>query len=434
MGAVEVLERQLAPDGVGYVLVPRLWRFGIAQDLGRCGLSVTTAFVHLPDWATSDDLIPLSLMPARYGVRELAIVRPWKQPLVLLGLQIPRVVEWLGRLLPAVGLVARKPGARPLFAWLSSWGPQGFTPSAALVRSGGRRSHRSSVVFPFSGSAERPEWLAKLAMGVPGGDPLADEAATLTQLRPAACAAGARLPLVLHQGELGERRVCVQTIVRGQPVAQLLIAQPSRWSQIINQLAGWLKRWHVSTKTIRSLRPEEFTQHFLSPAARLAPFIPQSEAYRDWLEQRCRDLAGIPVPMVAAHNDLTMWNVLIERDTSLGIIDWETGRAQALPLADFFYASVDAAAATQGYADRLRAYQDCFTDVGCHALVAGKLKTELMQATDISVAWAELCQHGCWLQHALDELQSQPESASRPFLEITRWLSEQTVAGIGGHW
>jgi Phosphotransferase enzyme family len=429
--AAQLLARQLHDDGVAYVIAPLPWRFALARELSRCGLIVTTAFVHLPDWAKSDDLVPLSPGPARYAIRELAIVRPWKQPLALLGLRVPRALDWLGGLLPSIGLVARRPGARPLFAWLANWGAEGFTPSTALIRSNGRRSHRSCVVFSFSGSAERPVWLAKLTLGAPGGDLAANEATTLARLGPAACASGARLPRVMREGDLGERRVCVQTVVSGRPAAQVLMSQPSRLGEIMNRVADWLKRWHASTRTIRPLRPEEFPQHFLRPAARLVPLLPRGRAYWGWLEQRCAKLAGTPVPMVATHNDLTMWNLLIGRDRQLGIVDWEAGREQGLPLADFLYATVDAAAAMRGYADRLRAYQDCFTAGGRYVRAVSQWQTELRQVTGISVDWAELCLHGCWLQHALDELQSQPASASQPFLSIVRWLSERALEATG---
>jgi hypothetical protein len=122
-----------------------------------------------------------------------------------------------------------------------------------------------------------------------------------------------------------------------------------------------------------------------------------------------------------------MWNVLLDRKGTVGVIDWAEARDAGLPLTDFFYAVVDAAAACEGYADRLGALRGCFEGGGARADAAMALRERLRLSLGLSVQAVELSFHSCWLRHAANELRASP-SADRPFLEIVRWLARQATA------
>ena len=131
------------------------------------------------------------------------------------------------------------------------------------------------------------------------------------------------------------------------------------------------------------------------------------------------------MPRVAVHNDLTMWNVLVDRDGSIAIVDWEGAESAALPLADFFYAATDAAAAVRRYADRLDGLVACFTTGGRHAIMVGEMQARLCGALGMTARQAELCFHACWLRHAVDERRLGRESDRAPFLEIVEWAARR---------
>jgi aminoglycoside phosphotransferase (APT) family kinase protein len=129
------------------------------------------------------------------------------------------------------------------------------------------------------------------------------------------------------------------------------------------------------------------------------------------------------MPQVDAHNDLTMANILLDDDGGMGIIDWETGKARALPLVDFFYAITDAVRIACGWADRLDAFRACFAADGVYAPAVARLQARLAAVVNMSADMAELCFHACWLHHAANEHRSSHASEPRPFLRIVQWLA-----------
>ena len=125
------------------------------------------------------------------------------------------------------------------------------------------------------------------------------------------------------------------------------------------------------------------------------------------------------ISLVAAHNDLTMWNLLIADDGSIGVLDWEAAASQCLPLGDFVYAAVDAVASIDGYASRAQSARDCFAPRGRHAPLVGALTSRLAGALELSPPTVELLTHACFLQHARNELRF----GRRPdFIDVVRAL------------
>jgi thiamine kinase-like enzyme len=57
----------------------------------------------------------------------------------------------------------------------------------------------------------------------------------------------------------------------------------------------------------------------------------------DAVRELAHDLEGGRVVITAAHNDLTMANVLTSRE-GIGILDWEAAVADGLPMTDLWYA------------------------------------------------------------------------------------------------
>jgi thiamine kinase-like enzyme len=141
----------------------------------------------------------------------------------------------------------------------------------------------------------------------------------------------------------------------------------------------------------------------------------------EWLESRCLELTGVRCAFVAAHNDLTMFNVLLEGD-GLGVVDWECARAYDLPLGDLAYAAVDAAAAAARYGDRVAAYERAF-GTGPVAAQVDELVRRICRAVDVDDELAELCLHSTWLRHAANE---QRDGSSATFLSILRRLVPST--------
>jgi Ser/Thr protein kinase RdoA (MazF antagonist) len=168
---------------------------------------------------------------------------------------------------------------------------------------------------------------------------------------------------------------------------------------------------------------EWLAQNFCAPLERLLPFLQNAQEYQSWLIDRIQTAVGTPLPLVSAHNDLTMANILVEEPDVFGVVDWETGLSQNWPLVDFYYAVTDAVRIAQGYTDWLEAFKACYEAKGAYTRDVHRWEEALRSAIDLSPALTELCFHACWLHHASNEHQVSQPGDPRPFLAIVQWLA-----------
>ncbi len=421
--AVERLAQRLTPDGFAYVVVPLRWRRRITTLLRYQGLTLDTSLVHIPDLESSRYLVPLDVKPARYALSRLIPGFSWRRDLAKIGFRLRGGKEILRRLLPSIGIVARRPGTRPLFSWLFELQSDVQRAGSVVISLGWRRQNSQVVLHCFSDRDMEPLAVAKIALTTTSTVNLEHEAEALTRLGVSARIAGAQVPQIKELKQIDGNAVLLETVVHGKLLADLFARRPDSLLRHIEHLAAWLERWNQSTITTKPLDSVQLARDILAPAALLAPLLENGKEYQDWLIERCAKLAGIPVPLVATHNDLTMYNVLLDGHGQLGVVDWDKGREEGLPLVDFFYALTDAVAATQGYVDRPRAFEACFAPAGRYAHVAGPLLKRLIKVIGIPVEVADLCFHACWLHHAANEHHSSVPSDSRPFLQILQYLA-----------
>jgi hypothetical protein len=209
----------------------------------------------------------------------------------------------------------------------------------------------------------------------------------------------------------------------------VLISHPRRLFDVMDGVILWLERWNRSTMLMRPLDRELLSREILAPAEFLSPLIEQGDEYRDWLAERCATLTGVPVPLIATHNDLTMWNIFLGEGGRISVIDWEAARVQGFPLVDFIYAVTDAVLLAEGCVDRSKAFEACFTPGGRYERFAAKLLGRLRRAIPIPDEIVDLCFHACWLHHAVNEYHSNESPNSQPFLKVVQRLAFQRSHG-----
>ena len=163
----------------------------------------------------------------------------------------------------------------------------------------------------------------------------------------------------------------METFESGRPAADVLMRSPRRFVEVTEAITEWQGRWNLETAASRA----RFEDEVVGAAAALEGKLP--DGYRSWLLARCHALAGSEPPLVARHNDLTMWNVLLDGQGTIGVIDWAEADGAGLPLTDFFYAVADAAAACDGSRDRLAAVRSCFVPGGPRADAVAALQERL---------------------------------------------------------
>lgn len=408
-------------DGLVYVLAPVITRLRLGHALRQAGLSVTSGMLHLPDKGTSQVLLSLD----RKALQEVArrLVAPGVGRTTLRVAAALGAGRWL-RCHPTAALLARRPGARPLGEWLAI--PVAGTIADLLVAIRVRRhAHRERVVLhlqPIDGRAGVAK--AVLRPDASGGE-IRVEAKALADLAPAARAAGAEVPSCRVVELAPGRDVLVQEVVDGAPAAWTLSRADTAFEPLIVQLGAWLARWGSATRVVRRPGADFFRRMVLDPAMGLAERLPDGAGYLSWLESRCRLVEGMEVPLVATHGDLTMSNVLLRSDGRLGIVDWEAAEPSGLPLTDFYYSVVDAAAAHGNYRDWPGAFERCFRLEGPTMAVVRLVEQRLARALEVTDEVATLAFHACWLRHAANERQKRAPGEPTPFL---RHL--QSAAGL----
>ena len=423
--AVQVLVHMLTPDGVAYTLAPAQWRARIMSLLRRQGLSIGPLIAHLPDWEASRYLVPLTPIPAWYAFSQLIPIGLRKRFLTMAACRLPGGKPLLARMVPAIGLIARRSGSRPLFDWLFQLGRERHPCESAIISTRRRGQTGTAVLLCFSGGGVLPSVVAKRALTMAANATSLREATLLTRLGPGVQNAGARIPQPLRVEQIAGHSLFLQATLSGQSIASLLALRPGRLLDLMERVVCWLERWNRSTMVVKPLDRTRLDQALLAPAALLTPFLEQGEEYRQWLAMRCALAVGVPIPLVSMHGDLTMSNILVDGHGHLGIVDWETGQEEGLPLVDFFYAMADAVAATQGYADRPKAFAACFVPGGIYMSALARLRTRLTRALKIPADVADLCFHACWLHHAANEHNIGEPPERRRFLKIVQWLALQ---------
>jgi thiamine kinase-like enzyme len=418
--SVRTLAAELGRDGVLYALAPPGSRRRVHRLLRSAGLSAVGWILHHPDWARSSYLIPLEPATARYAVRRLLPLRPRTRRASGRALRLPWTLPLLRARQSHVALAAQRPGARPLGDWLIKADPDKIG-DGILVRSKWRAAEGAAVVFSLRDG--RLTAVAKLALGDSGARAIREEAA-LGVFASTVRASGVIVPDA-RLVQLGPGTVLLERPIEGEPAATLLESGRLRPEDLLARIERWLDRWGRASLEQRIAEPEWLRDMVLRPLARL-PEVEEDWDYVSWLRDRCEALAGTTIPLVATHNDLTMSNILIRDDGSLGVLDWEAARV-GLPLCDLSYAAVDAVAALDHYADRVEAFRDCFEPRGRWRAPLDACESRLRDRLAVSAEVATFAFHAGWIQHAANEASKRRAEERRPFLEIVRHIASRRL-------
>jgi hypothetical protein len=419
---VDAVATRLARDGLVYGLVPPRWRSRVQRLMLDRGLATDLAILHLPTWAASRYLIPFQLEPASYAFSRLIAARAWKGNLGCVVLRYPAVRRLLGHLLPSAAFVARRPGARPLMNWIGNLDGDMAEPGATLL-SASWRGRDGSIVVHRLPDDRQPGEVVKLNWRTGGAARHGAEPAHVATFGAAAEAAGARVPTSLRHTTLGSYSLVRQRLILGRSLAVLLAERRERAAGLMHMVAAWLQSWNLSTADYRTLDRAYIAQNIVSPAAELADVLACADPYGRWLATRCTAVYG-PVPVVAAHRDLTTWNLLVDETGRLGVLDWAEACGQSLPLGDFVYAMTDIALhAGMGRADRVRAFQACFAPGGRYQPIVLRYLRQQRDILRLSPEIVELCVHATFLGHARNEYRQGGSRQQGSFRQLVEWLA-----------
>jgi hypothetical protein len=418
--------RGLAADGLVYLLAGALARWRLARALRRAGLTTASGMLHLQRAPGLLLLVGMDREAFGATLDRLVSSRARRQALRLAS--GPVGLELLRRAHPSAALLVRRPGSRPVGEWLAAAGGLQSRWRMADLRLR-RTAARDRVSIHLVGE-RGPGVFAKLSLrGEDESARIEAEARNIRELGPAAQAAG----VVIPSGEvisLSGSPVLVQRVLGGRPAAGLLGDEPNAFEPLMLRLTEWLEHWGHQACVRRPASGAFLQTLVLDPARRLSASLEGGHSYADWLESRCRELQGAVLPLIPAHNDLTMSNVLVGPDRSLGVVDWEAATPEALPLLDFYYAALDATAARSRYRNRAVAYSRCFVDANPTAEIVRRLGDRLQAALGVSDQLATLAFHACWLQHAENERRKRAPGEPTPFLGYLRRAARGVLAAV----
>jgi hypothetical protein len=330
--------------------------------------------------------------------------------------------------LSGMGVVVRGRGQLPLFDWLLRLTP-GSGPQRTIVTRAWHEESGSSVIVLFDQAAPEPRAVAKVVSPPVAFRTAPDESPALEVVAAQARIDGVDTPTLLSTGFVGGCRVVVESALRGRLAAATLAGRPRHVPVILNRIFGWLESWNRLTLVADAFAAAEIEATLRDMARFLEPQLPEFSEYEAWLHDICGKIGSGKVAAVAAHNDLTMANVLIGSRGRLGIVDWEAANERSLPLCDLFYATVDAYTAAAGYAARVEAFESCYLREGPAAEVARRHLTVFRDALGLTSAAVAACFHACWLGHAANEV-ARGDARNGVFLQIMqRIVRDRDVIG-----
>jgi hypothetical protein len=407
-------------DRVLWVEVPGQWRSTVMRALRERGLAIGTLAVRRGH-GISETYIAFSARAVRFAIERGHLSRRWLPALAMLRLPLGRAL--LTRALRGIGFAAFRPGTRP-FAWLAAQ-VDGQENAGFILKTNWRGERAPYLVFGLGSD----QTLVAKRGGAGCQDQIEHEAAMLKALAPGVQRCGLAVPRLFDSYTENGLSTLIESDVPGRPMASLIRDGRHRdLGKIADRLAEWLACWNKHTLRHVELTGQLAEQLILSAARPLAGSIDRGSGYLEWLSAETRRLVGSKVPIVAAHNDLTMANVLGDAAGIRSIVDWEAASIEGLPLTDFRYAVCDAAAAI-GKCDRVTAFRECFLKGGAHRAHVEQSEAALREIVGGPPGWLELCAHAGWLRHAANEqARSSSSRFDASFLAIANPLADSAVA------
>lgn len=412
----------LAPNGVIWVDAPGRWRAALMSILRASGMTIGAITVRRARGGGEAE-IALTAQGLRFALQRGHLSGRWRWVLALLG-WIPFGPSLLTRLLPGVGFAAFQPGTRP-FGWLVDRLTDERSVDVVLLTNW--RSERAPYLVFGIGAGQA---LVAKRGGAECKAQIAHETEMLKLLGSDVADCGLEVPRLIDSHVTKTVSTLIESDVPGRPLASLIReGRHCDLGTIADRLSQWLARWNSQTLRHVELTPVLAERLILSAARPLIGSIERGSAYLEWLSREADRLVGSKVPRVAAHNDLTMANVLGDTAGIRSVVDWEAASFEGLPLTDFRYACCDAAAAISG-GDRLAAFRACFLEEGEHRRRLQQSETSLRTIASGPPEWLELCVHAGWLRHAANEQARSPSSrVDGSFIAIANLLADSVVGG-----
>jgi hypothetical protein len=202
------------------------------------------------------------------------------------------------------------------------WGLEEDGLACALL-TGGHSPRNKVVALGFSGPRADPRVVVKMARVADAEPPLEHEAAILERVHDKGSIAG--VPRLVGRATVGGRIAVAESHIDGRPLSELLRVATHRALalRVTDLLAALATGAPPDPAAPWNGRVGERAVHALPPGER--------EPARAMLA-RLGDLT-----VVCEHRDCSPWNVLVQADGQVALVDWESAEAAGLPVLDLVY-------------------------------------------------------------------------------------------------
>ena len=349
----------LAPDGVLYWEIARSrWRrVGTTPATARTALRRARLAPIETYWLTSGPAGPSMHLPLGHDGAVRWYFAHHHGPSSRLRRSVGRILRALAkgrgrrleRIVPTFAVTARRAGSA------GEAEPQGATALAdadalpwatardarPILLGGGEGPWSRAVLLPFERGGEEPAGVIKIARaGAYAGSPAAEQAILARLQASASHGIGERVPVPLGSASIVGQPGSAETFRPGSSVSVRSRPWPRRSTTMrrdLERAAAWLCDLHDATATgSADLSPSGFDL-----GGRMDRYIAvygRDEVEDRWFSQVREVAVGgrVALPRIVQHRDYGPWNVLVDADGRVSVIDWEVA-GDGPPLVDLVY-------------------------------------------------------------------------------------------------
>lgn len=210
-----------------------------------------------------------------------------------------------------------------------------------LILQGWDRSNTGPFILRVD--RDRETWIGKIAIRPDSRQRVQTNAATLTALHSASWMPPElrdRIPRCVLEAELEDLYYTLETCLPGT-VGWNPPGDGSRLEPLVAAAASFISDLHAASRAETDI-DEEFWVRRMAPAVgrvgRVAARLGHGKAFARLSRYFYESLLGRTIPLVVAHGNYSIQNVLFESDGRLcGVIDWDLAEVRGLPLLDLYY-------------------------------------------------------------------------------------------------
>jgi hypothetical protein len=320
---------------------------------------------------------------------------------------------------------------------LKNWA--GVDVKTELLLTGGLRTINKVIKLVFDGDdATKPAFVVKMARVSESNAALEKEAIVLEALHGWRSAALCGAPQLLFRTQNGPLVAVGESVLSGDPLWIWL--RPHNFRTLALRAVDWLVEL-----ARRQMHPPDRAWYTLVAAPAVAAFIDSFGEIIEpqmWRQMQARlDAVGY-LPSLCEHRDFSPWNVLLDQDENLLVVDWESAVLRGAPGMDLFYFLTylvffrDGAMESKHFCESYRTMLDATSVTGAvfYECVQRYAEGLGLAATDL-----HLLRPLVWVIHARSDYQrlwadaaALPEAAAlRTSLFFRLWREEMRISYYG---